>query len=666
MAFGKIAEVYVEIKGDKGKFSRTIRGAKRETAGFASSATKNIGNVTRSLRRLATVAGAVAAIAIGVKLTKAVIRLGIAAVSSAVRLDRLKIGLAAVAGGSKEAERQLQRLEKVAKLPGLSFEGAIAGSTALQAAGISAELSERSLLAFGNALVTVGKGAADLQGVNLALSQIATGTQGFGQEIRQLQQRLPQVRVAMMKAFGTATAEDFKELGISGRDFIEGIVIEFEKLPKVIGTVANDLENVGIAFERLRASIGQKLLGITSDVAKSLESVIEGLRVVVENYENYRDEAAQVFREVAIIGITLTGQMVGGMASIMSKLAKIVWVPLKFEILKTMQDVNDAVEIGIIKMMGTIREFFGGSAEIARLQKETVETSRVEWNMLFKTIQQADIDTAIRTGIDGIITDFDSMFTKFMTGLVGMKKATDDFAKKIPKVELGETPKSDFVEAVKRMLAIRNKLLKTRQKDVDFLKPAVDPMRQAERVAEAAERIRDTRKLVDDDMKKRQRTGLADFSAFLEERRQRAEAVAAAIRPAFENLFEDFFSGRTKSLWEAFWNDLKRIAIRQIAGIFATQLLASFITGGVSSGIGIGASLSGLIPQPTSTPASRAVGGAIGRGARAVGNFLEGGTIVVNDQNLDNFDTQRMTKQVQRAIAPAMASAAADGIGIPG
>lgn len=655
MAFNKIAEAFVVIKVDKGKFTAGIRGAKRETAGFSRSATKNIGNVTKSLRRLATVAGALAAVAIGVKLTKAVINLGKAAVQAAVKYDQLKIGLAAVAGGAEEAERQLRRLEEVSKLPGLSFKGAIAGSTALQAAGLSAQLSERSLLAFGNALVTVGKGAEDLQGVNLALSQIATGTQGFGQEIRQLQQRLPQVRVAMQDAFGTASAENFKELGISGEQFIEGIVTEFEKLPKVSGTVANALENLGIAFDRLKDEIGKTMLSATEDAAQSMTEIVDGLRLIVANYKEFPIQASEAFREVAIIGITLTGQMVGGIASIMSKLAKIAWVPLKFEMLKVMQDVNDSVEIGIIKMMGTIREFFGGSAEIARLQKETVRTSRIEWDMLFKTIQQTDIDTAIRAGIDGIVTDFDKMFVQFMASMSGMKKATDDFGKNIPKAAAaGET-------AIEKMARLLAKLRETRGGGREFaLIPTEDPAKAEARLKESRQRIIKFREELDRDMQERQGRELENFLTFLDERQQRAEDIASAIAPAFENMFQGLFSGNTKNLWQQFFADLKRIALRELAAVFAFQIAGALIPG-FGTAAGIGSALSALAPSSVD-PTTRAIGGRVARGVRAVGSFLEGGTVNIFDQNLDTFDKQRMTKRVERDLGPAFAEAAINGI----
>ena len=48
-----------------------------------------------------------------------------------------------------------------------------------------------------------------------------------------------------------------------------------------------------------------------------------------------------------------------------------------------------------------------------------------------------------------------------------------------------------------------------------------------------------------------------------------------------------------------------------------------------------------------------------GRGV--IGNYAASGTVIIQDQDLVNFDQQRLTKQVEQGIAPALARAAADG-----
>lgn len=179
--------------------------------------------------------------------------------TAAVRMDSLKRGLTAVSGSTQEMEKQLVSLREVAKLPGLGFQQAIEGSISLQAAGMSANMAERSLMAFGNALATVGKGKADLSGVNLALTQIISKGKVMAQEINQLSERVPQIRKVMQAAFGTANTEEIGKLGLSSTEFIERIVEQLEKLPKVTGGAQNSVENLSdaafIAFSKMGTSV---------------------------------------------------------------------------------------------------------------------------------------------------------------------------------------------------------------------------------------------------------------------------------------------------------------------------------------------------------------------------------------------------------------------------
>jgi tape measure domain-containing protein len=188
---------------------------------------------------------------------------GVEAAWTSARLEALKIGLNAITGSVKEADRQWRLLREVAKLPGLNFEQAAQGVTALQASGLAADLSFRSIITFGNALATIGKGAEDLHGVNLALGQIARKGKVYAEEILQLQERLPQIGPAMKAAFGTGSTEELAKMGITAEIFIEKIVAEFEK---------NKSVTLGwkVAFENLKDSATLAMGQIGDSLNKTL------------------------------------------------------------------------------------------------------------------------------------------------------------------------------------------------------------------------------------------------------------------------------------------------------------------------------------------------------------------------------------------------------------
>jgi tape measure domain-containing protein len=189
----------------------------------------------------------------------AIAGLGLAAMKVAADFDAMKRGLAAVSGSMEEAQRQMNRLETVAKLPGLGFSEAVEGAIKLQAAGMDFRLAERSLMAFGNALAQAAGTKEDLFGVVLALSQIATKSKVSAEEINQIAERVPQIRQAMLSAFGTADTEALSKQGIGPQQFITAIIAELEKLPQATGGARNSFENFGDTVKRVLKSIGDTL-----------------------------------------------------------------------------------------------------------------------------------------------------------------------------------------------------------------------------------------------------------------------------------------------------------------------------------------------------------------------------------------------------------------------
>jgi len=174
-------------------------------------------------------------------------------------LDSLMKGLTAVAGSQEEAAKQFQKVREIAKLPGLGVFEAGQGLINLQAAGLSAKTAADALMGFGNALATVGKGKTELDGVVIALSQIAAKGVVSAEEINQIAERLPQIRPLMQAAFGTANTETLQKMGLTSTEFITKLTDELGRLPKVAGGVRNSLENVADATKLAMASAGSAI-----------------------------------------------------------------------------------------------------------------------------------------------------------------------------------------------------------------------------------------------------------------------------------------------------------------------------------------------------------------------------------------------------------------------
>jgi len=269
-------QLTVKITGESSSFERA-----------AASARKSIEDLESTVKRVGASLSATLSLPLA----------GIAtlAVKSAAEMDSLKRGLTAVAGSSAEASAQLERLKKVAELPGLGFREAVQGSINLQAAGFSAETAERALKAFGNALATVGKGKADLQGVILALSQIQSKGKISAEEINQLAERLPQIRVALKDAFGTADTEAISKLGVSSKEFVERVIREFEKIKPVTGGIQNAFENLSDSVTSTLAKIGQSLLPFVESAVNILSNLLSKVSDVADGFQKLSPAVQSAF-----------------------------------------------------------------------------------------------------------------------------------------------------------------------------------------------------------------------------------------------------------------------------------------------------------------------------------------------------------------------------------
>lgn len=284
-----------------------------------------------------------------------------------VRFDSLKRGLIAVTGSAQEADKQMVRLKEVAKLPGLGMEEAIQGSIRLQAAGLSAQMAERSLKAFGNAIATVGGGKAQLAEVTLALQQLTNRTSGFGQEIRQLQNALPQIRQMMLAAFGTADSEKLSRSGITGAQFIEKILPQFEKLKQVTGGIQNSIENLQDSSKRALTAIGETLLPAvttaTDKAADALESFAKKWKDLPELVRNSITGATGLVASLAVGGLAL-GKIKEGLVAIRALASSPIAITIAFSVVlsKLASDLLDPTKSALARWLRD-HGMFGLSAE---------------------------------------------------------------------------------------------------------------------------------------------------------------------------------------------------------------------------------------------------------------------------------------------------------------
>ena len=318
-------------------------------------------------------------------------------VQAAMAYDSQVRGLAAYAKNAQELQAQLTRLNEIAKLPGLGLTEVRAGVLNLEAAGLSAQTSERALMAFGNALALVGKGKSELDGVILALGQIASKGAISAEEINQIAERVPQIRQVLVSAFGTASTEAIQKMGLSADVAIGKIIAGLEQLPKATQSALTTFENLQDALEQAFLPIGRGIL----DIFSSAEG---GTMRLIDMIANIGKQIGEVFSAVGKSGVVqdvfakmLSGTgvanfqefMIGAIANIMAYMSQIpnFWNAL----------IHD-IGVGFVFVKDSIIYYFG----------EAYTWAAGKWNEFMSSMQ---------TGIKDFGTSFAEFFQPILDGI---------------------------------------------------------------------------------------------------------------------------------------------------------------------------------------------------------------------------------------------------------
>jgi tape measure domain-containing protein len=181
----------------------------------------------------------------------------------------------------------LNEIKQTAKLPGLGIEEAGKATINFLSVKYAADLSNRAVREFGNALVYSGRGKEDLAGIANAFAQMKGKGIISAEEVNQLAERLPMIRDLMQSAFGTSSTEAIQKLGITADEFLGKIVTQLEKLPRVSGGFKTAWENI----------IDSVKLGSYEVV--NIADKLFGLTAILDSVSAYIDSAIKSFKELS-------------------------------------------------------------------------------------------------------------------------------------------------------------------------------------------------------------------------------------------------------------------------------------------------------------------------------------------------------------------------------
>ena len=230
------------------------------------------------------------------------------ALDAAVNYDSLQRALATTVGSTSELTAEMDRLRKIALLPGINLEQTVKGFIRLRSAKFDANTAEKALAGVANAVASVGASADTVERVITAMSQLANGTQVNQEELNQLREALPSFGKAMEAAFGTQSAEKIRSMGISGADAAKRIADAFNAMPKASAGLQTAVDNVADTYNQLQVAVGNVMASMIVAFGPTVTSALETTTKLIQEMTKAGTAANAMFK--ALIGIGLAAFIV--------------------------------------------------------------------------------------------------------------------------------------------------------------------------------------------------------------------------------------------------------------------------------------------------------------------------------------------------------------------
>ena len=273
-----MASLIVRITGDASGFKSVADSITRDLNSISSRAEKVGGSISSLGSTLS------------VGLSAPLLALGGVAVKASADMDSLRRALVTTTGSASEASKQFARLEEIAKLPAIGLEEAVRGSIRLQNYGLSAELAEKAMRGFSNAIGSSGGSADD---TNEALRQLG---QTFGRQkvtmdnLRIILERVPQAAKIIREEFGSAALADpataLEKLGVNSEQFVTVLINRLNEAQKVAPGLKTEIENLGQEFQKTAAAVGDQLAPAIKDMIGYMS---DGLKTVADFAKGFAD-----------------------------------------------------------------------------------------------------------------------------------------------------------------------------------------------------------------------------------------------------------------------------------------------------------------------------------------------------------------------------------------
>jgi len=210
-------------------------------------------------------------------------------------------GLAVVEGSAQAANKAMETIREIAKMPGLGLEEAAQGYTNLRAVGFEAEKAKQTIMELGNALAISGKGKAEFSSIVSQIVQMSSKSKVLAEDLKPILNSAPIIAKILKDTMGTVDSEQISEKlqqqGKSTAQFVDMLVEKLGQLDRSGSGVKNSIENFGDSMKIGAANIGEMI-----DKTAGVSGILDGLGQGFEDITDYLKELSPEIR-ATIVGM---------------------------------------------------------------------------------------------------------------------------------------------------------------------------------------------------------------------------------------------------------------------------------------------------------------------------------------------------------------------------
>ena len=231
-------------------------------------------------------------------------------VDAAKQYDSIRSRLIAAEDSQALGMQDFREVQEMAKKPGLGFEQAASAMATLRGMKVTAAEAKQLILGVAQANASAAGTAEQFGLVMYQIQQSVSLGRLMSEDLRPIMQQIPTLGAAIQEHFGASQAEELnkrlKESGKSVRDFWMEVAQLGQNLPAAGETIANNLDNMGDAWVRLRAALSD-----TDTIKSATGALAKLLDVTAELIEKDRESFSLQDRALKELGRS-RWEMVGG------------------------------------------------------------------------------------------------------------------------------------------------------------------------------------------------------------------------------------------------------------------------------------------------------------------------------------------------------------------